>query len=211
MTRIILVRHGESLANLEGKIAGHSDVSLTALGVEQALQTADFLADVPITAIYSSDLSRAMATAQPHAQKRGLSVIPERALREIFCGRWEGRSFKELESTEYDLYVKGFREHFLTCVTPEGETAAACGKRFYDAVLRIAKKHEGETVLIASHGGTIRLFWAIINRADMENANDLIPFPSNSSYSVADFDGERFIPIEFSKDSHLTTVTHVHI
>ncbi|MBE6629328.1 MAG: histidine phosphatase family protein [Ruminococcaceae bacterium] len=211
MTKIILVRHGESQANLDGYIAGHTDVPLSALGVKQAMETAAHLASEQIDAVYTSDLCRASATARPHAELRGLPVIEREELREIFCGRWEGESFKGLEEREHELYVNGFRNRFFGFRMPEGESTDECGARFYNAVLKIAKAHEGGSVLIASHGAVIRSFWAIIRGLSHEEANETQPYPSNASYSVAEFDGERFCPVEFSHDSHLSAVTHLNI
>lgn len=211
MTRLILIRHGESEANLDALVAGHYDVPLSELGVKQARETAEHLSSEQIDAVYSSDLCRASATAKPHAELRGLPVIEMRELREMNCGRWEGKPFAELEEKEYDLFVNGFRDHFFGFQMPEGESADECGQRFYDAVLKIAQTHAGKTVLIASHGAVIRSFWAIIRGLSHEEADATQPYPSNASYSIAEFDGERFYPIEFSHDSHLSVATHLHI
>ena len=76
---------------------------------------------------------------------------------------------------------------------------------------RIAKAHEGKTVLVASHGAVIRAFWALICHTPLDVATGKHPFPSNSSYCVVEFDGEKFIPISFSNDAHLSVATHLHI
>ena len=210
-TTLILIRHGESASNLVNVIAGHLDVPLTDLGLEQARQTEAHLASMPIDAIYSSDLQRALNTAKPHAERRGLCVIPDPELREICCGRWEGKAREELEKTDTKAYCEGFRHHYFGFTMPEGESEHACRARFYNAVQRIAGQHAGKTVLIVSHGAVIRSFWAAIRGLTDEEANKVQDYPSNASYSVAEFDGERFTPIQFSQDSHLTSVTHVHI
>ena len=82
MTKIIIVRHGESKTNELGILVGQGDFPLTDLGLAQAEQTADALAEEQIDAVYSSDLMRAMQTATPHATRRGLAVIPDKDLRE---------------------------------------------------------------------------------------------------------------------------------
>ena len=210
-TRLIIVRHGESASNVQHVIAGHLDVPLTALGEDQARQTAAHLASEPIEAVYSSDLKRARDTAKPHAASRGLSVITDPDLREICCGRWEGRSKAELEQTDTKAYCEDFRYHYFGFTMPEGESEPACRERFYNAALRIAKQYPGKTVLIVSHGAVIRSFWAKICGYRNEEADRVLDYPSNASYSVAEFDGERFVSIAFSQDSHLSAVTHVHI
>ena len=209
MTKIIIVRHGESKTNELGLLVGQGDFALTDLGLEQAEQTAAALADEQIDAVYSSDLKRAMQTAAPHARRRALEVIPEKDLRETYCGDWESRPFADLRENETELYVNGFCNNFMTFAFPGGETVPASGERFLRATERIARENEGKTVLIASHGGVIRCFWALICGEALESAGVKIPFPTNAAYSVAYFDGERILPHAYSCDKHLTTVTQV--
>ena len=209
MTKIIIVRHGESRTNELGLLVGQGDFPLTALGLVQAEQTADALADEQIDAVYSSDLTRAMQTAAPHAVRRGIEVIPEKDLRETHCGDGESRPFADLRENETELYVGGFCNRFMTFAFPGGESVPESGERFLRAVERIARENEGKTVLVASHGGVIRVFWAMICGEELERSSDKIPFPTNASYSVVHFDGERILPDVYSCDGHITTVTQV--
>ena len=181
MTKIIIVRHGESRTNELGLLVGQGDFPLTALGLVQAEQTADALADEQIDAVYSSDLTRAMQTAAPHAVRRGIEVIPEKDLRETHCGEWESRPFADLRENETELYVGGFCNRFMTFAFPGGESVPESGERFLRAVERIARENEGKTVLVASHGGVIRVFWAMICGEELERSSDKIPFPTNAS------------------------------
>ena len=105
MTTVIFVRHGQSTANLEHVFAGHTDAPLTELGKKQAQNTANFLKDYPICAIYSSDLMRSMQTAEPTGKLHNLPVIPDRELREIYAGEWEGRSYEELMEKYADSFT----------------------------------------------------------------------------------------------------------
>ncbi len=209
MTKIIIVRHGESKTNELGILVGQGDFPLTDLGLAQAEQTAAALAEEQIDAVYSSDLMRAMQTATPHATRRGLCVIPDKELRETHCGDWESRPFADLRAHESALYVNGFCNSFMTFAFPGGETVPESGERFLRAAERIARENEGKTVLIASHGGVIRCFWALICGEPLESASDKIPFPTNAAYSVAYFDGEKILPHAYSCDGHITTVTQV--
>ena len=211
MTKIIIVRHGESKTNELGLLVGQGDFPLTDLGLAQAEQTADALAEEPIDAVYSSDLMRAMQTATPHATRRGLTVIPDRELRETHCGDWESRPFADLRENEPERYIGGFCNQFMTFAFPGGETVPESAERFLHAVERIAREHEGKTVLVASHGGVIRCFWALICNEPLESAGDKIPFPTNAAYSVVHFDGERFHPVEYSHDTHLSVATYVKL
>lgn len=211
MTKLIIVRHGESEANELGVIAGHNDYRLTALGQKQAEETAAYLATEHIDAVYASDLSRAMATAKPHAAMRGLAVIPSKELRETYCGDWEGVAFDWVKEHCPEIYFGPFTTDFMRFTLPGGENIADSGKRFLREVTRIARLHEGGTVLIAAHGAVIRCFWALISETPLDKATEKHPYPSNSSYSIAYFDGERIIPEAYSCDAHLTSVTHLNI
>ncbi len=210
MTKLIIVRHGESEANKLGVIAGHNDYLLTALGRKQADETAAHLANEQIDAVYASDLARAMETAEPHAAMRGLSVIPSRELRETFCGDWEGVSFAYVKANAPAAYAT-MSTDFFRFTLPNGESVAHSGRRFLREILRIAKAHEGKTVLVAAHGAVIRCFWALMCNTPLAEATEKHPYASNSSYSIAYYDGEKLIPGEYSCDSHLTSVTHLHI
>lgn len=206
MTRFILVRHGESEANTRGCVAGQSDVPLTSLGREQAMQTAKRLEKEQIDVIYTSDLMRAHDTAVPHAVMRGLAVIDDEQLREVNCGDWEGKPFADAAREDPALFAE-MKTRFGTFTPPNGENFAASGVRLLHELERIASRHEGKTVLIVSHGATIRGFWCAINGVPAEDMAKAFPYPSNASYSIAEFDGERFIPVLYSEDSHITTVT----
>lgn len=211
MTKLIIVRHGESEANKLGVMAGHTDYPLTSLGHKQAKETAAHLAKEEIDAVYSSDLKRAMSTAEPHATLRGFSVIPSKELREVYCGDWEDIPFTRIAECDPVRWFDGFTSDFMRFIMPNGEGILESGKRFMAELCRIAKAHEGKTVLVASHGAVIRAFWALICHTPLDVATGKHPFPSNSSYCVVEFDGEKFIPVAYSLDEHLTSVTHLHI
>lgn len=200
--KIFLVRHGQSLGNLNRVYLGHTDYDLSDLGREQAEITAEHLKNEPIDAIYSSDLLRAHNTAVPHARLRGLEVIDSKNLREIFLGDWENQPIDELIEKQYDAFVLGWKQSFGTFTVPGGEKVIDAGNRFYAEVERIARKNEGRTVLIAAHAAVIRVFWCLINRVEPCNMAAAFPFPTNASYSTLSYKDGEFIPGEFSCDSH---------
>ena len=211
MTEIYIIRHTQAEGNLYHMMQGHWDGRVTELGWKQIDALAERFRDIHVDAVYSSDLKRAFDTALPNAKRRGLPVVADPALREIHCGRWEGQSKEFLEANDTEAYAVGFRHHYFGFTMPDGESEADCRARILGALTRIARQNEGKTVLIVSHGAAIRSFFAAISGLENEEANKRIDYPSNASYSVARFDGERFIAIEYSHDSHLTNVTHVHI
>ena len=97
-TRIIAIRHGETAWNATARLQGHQDIPLNALGLWQAAQAAQALADEPVAQIYSSDLQRAYQTAQAVAGVTGAPLAAEPGLRERSFGIYEGRTFAELEA-----------------------------------------------------------------------------------------------------------------
>ncbi|MGE8317971.1 MAG: histidine phosphatase family protein, partial [Comamonas sp.] len=101
-TRIIAIRHGETAWNVDGRIQGHTDIPLNAKGEWQAGQVAAALADEPLAAIYSSDLSRAWVTAQAIAASTRAPLAAEPALRERSFGIFEGRSFADIAVSHPD-------------------------------------------------------------------------------------------------------------
>lgn len=202
-TKIIIIRHGESEGNAKGLYLGHTNLGLSPLGHRQAMATAQHLADVNIDAIYSSDLMRAHQTAEPHAKIRNLPIVDLTALREINIGEWEGMAVSDLTKYHYDEFVIGWKENFGTFRFPGGESVLEAAERFYNAAFKIAKSNPGKTVLITAHAAVIRAFWCTVLKLSPEEMASAVPFPSNASYSVLEFDGETFTPIEYSNDEHL--------
>ena len=202
--KIFLVRHGQSLGNLNRVYLGHTNYDLSDLGREQAEITAEYLKNEPIEAVYSSDLLRAHNTAIPHARIRGLEVIDSVNLREIFLGEWENQPIDELVEKQYDAFVIGWKQNFGTFTVPGGEKVLDAGKRFYSEVEKIAKENEGRVILIAAHAAVIRVFWCLINKVEPCNMAAAFPFPTNASYSTLTYKNGEFFPIEFSCDSQFS-------
>lgn len=207
LTTIYIIRHGESVANLEHRVCGHTDTPLSELGIKQADVTAEALADVHFDRIYSSDLSRAYDTALPHAKKRGLSVEKREGLREIFLGEWEYLSVDEIvEKYGKEAYYDGWRGNFGTYVTPGGEGAVKCGKRIYAEIEKICREREDGQILIVCHGAAIRTFCLEVMGTSPEKYAETLPYPSNASYTKVSYDGDCFKILEFSVDGYLEEV-----
>ena len=202
-TRFILVRHGQSEGNARRIILGHTDWDLTDLGREQAECTAAALGDRSIDAVYSSDLLRAFNTVLPMAKARNLEVIPEKDLREIHLGIWEGMAVSDVIEQYGDLYTVEWREHFGTFTPLGGEPVRELGYRIKNALARIGDECPGKTVLIGCHAAAIRSFWGAISGVPFEALAETIPFPDNASYSEVDYEEGIFTPVSFSESSHL--------
>lgn len=185
MTKMIFVRHGQSEANLQRVFAGHTDVPLTELGRLQAERTAQFLRDYPIDAVYASDLLRAMQTAAPTAASRGLEIVPDPQLREIFAGDWEGLPYETLMETFSESY--GIWRTDCGRAHPEnGERVVELSSRVCREVERIAREHRGGCVAIFSHATPIRALRACWEGYPPEELAR-VAFCANASVSVVDY------------------------
>lgn len=188
MTTIYFIRHGQSSANLTQTFAGHIDVPLTDLGCQQAVCTAEFLADIPLAAVYTSDLSRAYDTGCAVAKHHGLSVTTCADLREINAGDWEGKTYAELEATDpaYRTWVHEIGS--ATCTN--GESVAHLQERVRDAVSKIVARHPDESICIVSHGTPIRALTALLTDTPLDRMHT-VSWASNASVTVAEFETSR--------------------
>ena len=155
MTKIILIRHGQTVWNVEMKYQGQTDINLTEKGIMQAQLVADRLATEPIAAVYSSDLNRAFFTAGAIAAKHKLQVIAVPELREINFGDWEGLTYTNINSG-WPEAMKNLFTWPENVLIPGGESFPQLRERASKALDRIVHNHHNETVVVVSHGGTIR-------------------------------------------------------
>ncbi len=155
MTRIILVRHGETDWNKQERMQGQTDVPLSSQGRLQADKVAKRLKEEPISAVYSSDLSRAYHTAKTIADEHRLSVTKDADLREVDFGLWEGLHRKNVLENYKEMYHAWLHRPFEVR-PPEGENFKEVQERAHKALLTIAKRHENETIVMVAHGGMIK-------------------------------------------------------
>lgn len=154
VTKLYLVRHGQSAGNAQGRFGGHGPTPLSDLGVEQAEITARVLAAENVTAIYSSDLLRAIQTAKPLADLLELPVISTPAFRERNVGVLEGLTFDESKVAhprDYYALVNRNIHHVIT----NGESYSDLLDRVSAELRAILSRHIGERVAIFSHTGAI--------------------------------------------------------
>ena len=155
MIRLIMVRHGQTTWNAQKRYQGQSDVPLDETGRQQATALARYFASEHINTIYSSDLQRAVQTAQAIARATAVPVIADVRLREIAFGRWEGLTYMEIQERWPEEY-QGWQNDPLARVPPGGETLAQIEQRVGAFVGDIRRKHDGQTVLVVAHGGSLR-------------------------------------------------------
>ncbi|MEV0278264.1 histidine phosphatase family protein [Streptomyces sp. NPDC050610] len=153
--RIVLWRHGQTLWNLERRFQGTTDIELTGTGVEQARRAARLLAALRPDAIVASDLRRAAATAAELAAVTGLEIAHDARLRETFAGEWQGLTHEEILARFGEQYTAWKRGEAVRRGGGELETEVA--ERAAPVVLDHAEKlPDGGTLVVVSHGGTIR-------------------------------------------------------
>ncbi|KAH7852476.1 hypothetical protein Vadar_025215 [Vaccinium darrowii] len=157
-TEIIVVRHGETEWNATKRMQGHLDIELNDVGRKQAAAVAHRLSRGPkISIVYSSDLKRALDTAETIASScGGLQVIKDPDLRERHLGDLQGVVYHEASKTCHNAYG-AFSSHRTNQEIPGGgESLDQLYDRCTSAVERIGSKHKGERVVVVTHGGVIR-------------------------------------------------------
>ncbi len=153
-TILLLVRHGETHWNLEGRQQGHRDSSLSARGVAQAKAIAAAMATQPFDALYSSDLGRAMATARFISQRTGCRIVPDPLLRERNLGIFEGLTWPQVLE-RHPAAVAAFQTGDPDYVIPGGESARQRFERTTRRLTDLAAIHAGQRIVVVAHGGVL--------------------------------------------------------
>jgi len=149
MTKIMLIRHGDTDWNVEEIFRGRVDIELNEIGIKQAELLAKHLADEKIVAIYSSPLKRALRTAEIIARSRNVDVTPAPELIDFDYGEWQGLSHDTVKEKYQTLYTKWLNTPHLVKM-PKGESLDDVRKRAISLVDQVTASHEG-TVVLVSH------------------------------------------------------------
>lgn len=202
MTRLILIRHGQSLANANNLFAGHSDFDLSDFGKQQARLAASYLRKKEsLDAIYASDLLRAYHTATPIGEAFGIPVIKDTGFREIYAGEWESLSFDDI-ATRYAASFSVWKNDYSHARPVGGESTEEVYRRVVPHVKELAQKHDGGTILIASHATVVRAVEACAGgyRADETGK---VSFCYNASINIYSYENGTISPIESNIIEHL--------
>jgi probable phosphoglycerate mutase len=154
ITRVILIRHGETNWNLEGRMQGHRDSPLTDLGLAQARAVAACLATENIDALYSSDLQRAFLTARQIAEKTGHEIRVDPRLRERHLGIFQGLTREEMEA-RYPVECAAYRNGGPDYQVSGGQSARQHFQLSVSCLTELAGQHSGELLVIVTHGGVV--------------------------------------------------------
>jgi probable phosphoglycerate mutase len=202
---LVLVRHGESEAYVDGRpfplAGGHGDPPLSLQGLEQARRVGARLGTVGIDAIYVTTLHRTAQTAAPLAEELGLDPRVEAGLREVYLGDWEGGVYRKMMAGGHPVSQQVLAEERWDLI-PGAEPAAAFADRVRVAIVRLAAGHLGQRIAVFTHGGVIGQALAL--------ASGSRPFAfvgaDNASISRLVIAGDRWIVRGFNDTAHLESL-----
>jgi broad specificity phosphatase PhoE len=206
-THVVLIRHGQSEGNAEGRFGGHTDTPLSLRGRKQAKATAKSLAAEKFEAIYASDLPRAIETATPLAKLVGVVLEPTEAFRERSVGVMEGLTFEEAAEQHPEQYQALLRrdfEHVLLGGESYRQTLDRASRKLDEEI----EKHRGGRIAVFTHTGTICIL--ILHLMGALDAPDLKPvWIATSNCGVARFDlrNDGFVRVVVINDTrHLVGI-----
>lgn len=195
---LILIRHGETRWNEEGRVQGFSDTKLSDVGLRQVQQLAQSLKNHQIQCIYSSPLVRALKTAQIINQYHNAPIHLESGLMEMDLGDCEGLRFRELMECEEDFW-RGWRTDPASVRMPSGESLIELQTRAWKVVERVFAKPEN--ALVASHNFTIAAILCKIKNISLSEFGSVCVDPASKTI-IRFRDGSAFVEV-FNDRSHL--------
>lgn len=150
MTKVYLVRHGQTAWNVGEIFRGRADIPLDDVGRNEAVLAGEALKDATIHAVYSSPLSRSMETAQNIAKFHNLFVIPLDAITDISYGEWEGHSNEEMKAKYPDLHRLWHTEPHKVRF-PKGESLEDVRARSVAALNDLLARHKDQNIVLVAH------------------------------------------------------------
>lgn len=203
LTRILVIRHGESTANCEKFFAGQNNIALTDLGIKQAETAAEAMSDIRIDKVFSSTLDRAYYTALPFAKARGLEVVRIHGFIERDCGYWTGKTFAEVEKLYPEERRLWKEDSFNLTISGATESTKESIERIGKAVDTLAEENEGLTLLVASHGGVIKALPYYFSENKSAELYNSTPIPTNCSITEVVYENGKGKILRYSDDSYL--------
>ena len=185
-TIFTVIRHGETVANLNCVIQGQSDVPLSPAGEKQARLLAQRWRRRRFAAVYSSDLSRAVRTAEIVTGGAEIATTPE--LREMDLGKWVGHTTAEVAELFPDEW-RAFRSASVDCRASGGESRQELLERVTRFFRTAAERHPEQNVLVVTHGGVLRAFFLMLMGGSL-NERALLPSTGNTGISTVRYDSD---------------------
>jgi probable phosphoglycerate mutase len=199
-TRIVAVRHGRTAWNRATRIQGHIDIPLDALGRAQAARAGAALADAGLSAVYSSDLQRAHATAQAVAAPHRLPVLADARLRERHFGAWEGLAHAEIVARHPEQAQRWHRRE-PGFQPGGGESLEQFQARCVPAVAELAARHPGQLIAVVAHGGVLDCLYRAATGLPLHAPRSWVM--ANAALNRLLWHGEGFSLVGWDDQTHL--------
>jgi probable phosphoglycerate mutase len=199
-TTLYITRHGETCWNVEGRLQGHLDSELSERGQRQVRALARRLSEFEATALYTSDLGRALATARAIAEICQLSPQKDARLRERHLGVFQGFTAAELRHGQ-PIEWRQFQKREPNYVIPQGESTVERTGRTLVALREIAERHPGGRVIVVGHGGTLDSIYRASR--DLSLAARHTISMANASLNAVAYQGGRWQLVSWGDTNHL--------
>jgi probable phosphoglycerate mutase len=199
-TKITIVRHGETVWNKTMQLQGHKDSPLTELGISQAELLAETIKSRKFDILISSDLGRAIHTAQIINKNLKLNIIIDRNLRERAFGIMEGLTREEISVKHKDIY-EGYIKRMDTFEIPEGENLVEFNARIIEAFQHLTRTYKNKSILMVAHGGVLDCILRKIFNLELSPDRPFSLF--NTSVNTITIDDNRWILEEWGNTEHL--------
>ncbi|MFH1564222.1 MAG: histidine phosphatase family protein [Nitrospirota bacterium] len=207
MTKIILVRHGQTSWNLSEIFRGRIDIDLDSVGIEQAKLLGRSLSIMQINAVYSSPLKRALNTSIPIANYHQIEVNIDDRFIDINYGDWQGKSQEEVKETFKELYQKWLKDPHLLKI-PDGETLEEVRIRAVIGLNQILSEHNEGTIVIVSHRVINKVL--ICALLGLDNSSFWQIKQDTACFSIFNYDERNFILTLHNESCHLKPIQTQH-
>ncbi|PWL71626.1 MAG: histidine phosphatase family protein [Clostridiales bacterium] len=206
MTTVYLIRHAQAEGNEKRLFQGHYNGAVSEMGWRQLDQLAEYCRDLPLGAVYSSPLTRAVETAKAVNRYHGLPLQLRDGLIEINGGDWEGKPW-DCFPVDYPEQNRNWEQFPWLFEAPNGETMRQVYDRIVKTVLEIVRENPGKTVAIVSHGCAIRNFLTFAKGLPVEGISQ-VGWCDNTAISKITFDAELHPTLVFAnRTEHLAEET----
>ncbi len=200
MTRIYLVRHGQTEWNRELRFRGRADVALDENGRRQASAIADALMGKDISAIYTSPLKRSIETARPAATAFHLNIVTLQGFIDINYGEWEGLAYDEVRQRYANLCRKWEgRPHLVKF--PNGESLEEVKRRSFSAFMKVVAENSGKSILIIPHRVINKVLLCAV--LGLSNAHFWSIRQDTGCINVIEYSNSRFVLVRMNDTCHL--------
>ena len=202
VTKLYLIRHAEAEGNLYRRLHGWYNSLITENGYRQIAALEERFRDIPVDAVYSSDLFRTCTTASAIYKPKGLELKTRRALREIHVGDWEDAPFAEVVRQNPQQFAL-FNSNDPDFHCPGSETFSEVRERVANAILSIARENPGKTVAVFSHGVAIRNALTNFLGYPIQETKEKVPHGDNTAVALLEVENGKAHVVYYNDNSHL--------